>query len=169
MVRSKATSPHAYITMEVDYEGVERVRRANKDRFRAEHGSSLTFLPFIARALIDAIEDFPHVNASVGDGELIVHGDVHLGIAVDLDYEGLIVPVVHNSGDKRLQALARDIAELAERAHTKKLSRGRHHGWDGHDHECRKQRQHAPAADHQPAPGHDPLHGGGHPSPGCRQ
>jgi len=122
MVRSKATSPHAYITMEVDYEAVERARRAHKERFRAEHGSSLTFLPFIARALIDAIEDFPHVNASVGDGELIVHGDVHLGIAVDLDYEGLIVPVIHNAGDKRLQALARDLAELAERARSKKLS-----------------------------------------------
>lgn len=122
MVRSKATSPHAYITMEVDYEAVERARRAHKERFRAEHGSSLTFLPFIARALIDAIEDFPHVNASVGDGELIVHGEVHLGIAVDLNYEGLIVPVIHHAGDKRLQALARDLAELAERARTKKLS-----------------------------------------------
>ncbi len=122
MVRSKATSPHAYITMEVDYEGVERARRAHKDRFRAEHGSSLTYLPFIARALIDAIGDFPHVNASVGEGELIVHGDVHLGIAVDLDYEGLIVPVIHHAGEKRLQALARDLAELAERSRTKKLS-----------------------------------------------
>ncbi len=122
MVRSNATSPHAYVTMEVDYEAVERVRREHKDRFKAEEGVSLTYLPFIARALIDAIEDFPHVNASVGDGELILHGDVHLGIAVDLSYEGLIVPVVHHAGDKRLRALARDVSELAERARTKKLS-----------------------------------------------
>ena len=63
MVRSKATSPHVYTSMEVDFEGVERVRRAHKDRWKAEEGLSLTYLPFIARALIDAVHDFPHVNA----------------------------------------------------------------------------------------------------------
>jgi len=122
MVRSKSVSPHAYLAMEVDYEAVERVRKAEKEAFRSEEGIALTYLPFVARALIDAIEEFPRVNASVGEGELIVHNDVHLGIAVDLGYQGLIVPVLHDAQDKRLRAIARDMAHVAERARTKKLS-----------------------------------------------
>ena len=72
MVRSKATSAHATSSVEVDYEGVERVRRAAEGRFKAEEGSSLTYLPFISRALIDALAEFPNLNASVGDDELVV-------------------------------------------------------------------------------------------------
>ena len=82
---------------------------------------SLTYLPFIARAVIDAIREFPHVNASVGDDELIVHHYVNLGIAVDLNFEGLIVPVIHDADGKRLRALAREISDLANRARNKKL------------------------------------------------
>ena len=122
MVRSKATSPHVFTVMEVDLEGVERVRRAHKERFKAEAGVSLTYLPFIARALVDAIEQFPHMNASVGEGELVVHHQVNLGIAVDLDYEGLIVPVIQGAQDLRLPAIARSIADLAQKARTRKLS-----------------------------------------------
>jgi 2-oxoglutarate dehydrogenase E2 component (dihydrolipoamide succinyltransferase) len=122
MVRSQATSPHAFTAMEVDLEGVEKVRRAHKERFRAEAGISLTYLPFITRALVDAVVDFPHMNASVGEGELIVHHDVNVGYAVDLGYEGLIVPVIHGSQDLRLPALARGVAELADRARSRKLS-----------------------------------------------
>ncbi len=122
MVRSQATSPHAFTAMEVDLEGVERVRRAHKERFKAESGASLTYLPFISRALVDAVDEFPHMNASVGDGELIVHHDVNLGFAVDLGYEGLIVPVVHGAQDLRLPAIARAVADLAEKARTRKLS-----------------------------------------------
>jgi 2-oxoglutarate dehydrogenase E2 component (dihydrolipoamide succinyltransferase) len=121
MVRSKATSPHVLTVMEVDLEGVEQVRRAHKERFKAETGVSLTYLPFIARALVDAIGDFPHMNASVGDAELIVHHQINLGIAVDLDYEGLIVPVIHGAGDLRLPAIARSVADLAGKARTRKL------------------------------------------------
>ncbi|MGI8938199.1 MAG: dihydrolipoamide acetyltransferase family protein [Iamia sp.] len=122
MVRSKATSPHVFTVMEVDLEGVEEVRRAHKERFKAESGISLTYLPFIARALVDAIAEFPHMNASVGDGELVVHRDVNLGIAVDLDHEGLIVPVVQGAQDLRLPAIARTVADLAQKARTRKLS-----------------------------------------------
>lgn len=122
MVRSKATSPHVFTVMEVDLEGVEKVRRAHKERFKAEAGISLTYLPFIARALVDAIDEFPHMNASVGDGELVVHHKVGLGIAVDLDYEGLIVPVIHDAQDLRLPAIARSVADLAGKARTRKLS-----------------------------------------------
>jgi 2-oxoglutarate dehydrogenase E2 component (dihydrolipoamide succinyltransferase) len=122
MVRSLETSAHVYVSTEVDYERIERLRRAHRESFKAEEGVSLTYLPFVARALVDALEEFPHVNASMGDDhQLVVHGSVHLGVAVDLDHEGLIVPVVHDAQDRRLRALARDVAELAERAKQRQL------------------------------------------------
>jgi pyruvate dehydrogenase E2 component (dihydrolipoamide acetyltransferase) len=121
MVRSKATSAHTLVVIEVDYDGVERVRKALKDRFRSEEGFGLSYLPFISRAVVDAIREFPHVNSSVGDNELIIHHDVNLGVAVDLNFEGLIVPVVQGADGKRLRAIAREIADLADRARKKKL------------------------------------------------
>jgi pyruvate dehydrogenase E2 component (dihydrolipoamide acetyltransferase) len=121
MTRSKATSAHALVAIEVDYENVDRARRPAKDAFKSEEGVNLTYLPFIARATIDALREFPHLNASVGDDALIVHHDVHLGFAVDLSFEGLVVPVVHSADTKRLRAIAREVADLAERARTKKL------------------------------------------------
>ena len=64
-------------------------------QFRAEEGFSLTYLPFVARATVEALHEWPHLNASVGDDALIVHHQFNMGIAVDLDHQGLIVPVVH--------------------------------------------------------------------------
>ena len=122
MMRSLSTSAHTLVVTEVDYENVERTRLPVKDQFKADEGVSLSYLPFIARAVIDAIREFPHVNASVGENELVVHHYVNLGIAVDLNFEGLIVPVLHDADEKRLRALARDIADLANRARNKKLS-----------------------------------------------
>jgi pyruvate dehydrogenase E2 component (dihydrolipoamide acetyltransferase) len=122
MVRSQATSAHVLIAMEVDYDAVDRVRLAEKDAFKAEEGFSLTYLPFVSRAVVDAIRDFPHVNASVGDNELIVHRSVNLGIAVDINFEGLIVPVVQSADGKRLRSIAREISDLAARARSKKLN-----------------------------------------------
>jgi 2-oxoglutarate dehydrogenase E2 component (dihydrolipoamide succinyltransferase) len=122
MVHSKATSPHVLTAVEVDFEGVERVRRADGPAWKQAEGFSLTYLPFICRAVVDALESHPHLNASVGDGELIVHADINLAIAVDLDFEGLLAPVVRAAGDKRLPAIARDIRDLADRARAKKLS-----------------------------------------------
>jgi pyruvate/2-oxoglutarate dehydrogenase complex dihydrolipoamide acyltransferase (E2) component len=112
LLRSLQVAPHAFIAMEVDFEAVDRARRAKK----------LSYLPFVARAVVDAVAAYPHANASVGDGELLVHHDVHLGIAVDLDHQGLIVPVVRAAQDKRLVALANEIADLAARARAKRLS-----------------------------------------------
>jgi len=122
MVRSIATSAHALVAMETDFENVDRVRREFKDRFVAEEGVSLSYLPFVARAVIDVLHKYPHLNASVGDDALIVHHDIHLGIAVDLALEGLIVPVVHNADGQSLRGLARSIADLASRARSRKLS-----------------------------------------------
>jgi 2-oxoglutarate dehydrogenase E2 component (dihydrolipoamide succinyltransferase) len=122
MIRSQATSAHVLTAVEVDFDAVDRVRLARKDGFKAEEGFSLTYLPFVSRAVIDAIREFPHVNASVGDNELIVHRAVHLGIAVDINFEGLIVPVVHDADGKRLRSIAREISDLAARARSKKLN-----------------------------------------------
>ncbi|MGH9007046.1 MAG: 2-oxo acid dehydrogenase subunit E2, partial [Acidimicrobiales bacterium] len=121
MVRSKATSPHAFIAAETDFENVERVRRSHGGRFRAEEGFTLTYLPFVARAAIEALREYPNLNASVGDDSLVVHPEVNLGIAVDLDYEGLIVPVIHRAEEVTLRGIARRIRDLAGRARTRQL------------------------------------------------
>jgi 2-oxoglutarate dehydrogenase E2 component (dihydrolipoamide succinyltransferase) len=122
MLRSRSTSPHAASVIEVDYEQVDRVRAAHRDRWRDEEGFSLTYLPFICRAVVDALADFPHLNASMGEGELIVHNQVNLAIAVDLDFEGLLAPVVRDVAAKRLRAIAREIDDVAARARSKQLS-----------------------------------------------
>lgn len=122
MMRSRATSAHTMVSIEADFEAVERVRRAHRERFRAEEGVSLTYLPFVLRATVDALRAFPRLNASVGEGALVVHHDLHLGIAVDLDAEGLIVPVIHHADTWRLPALAREVAALASRARSRSLT-----------------------------------------------
>lgn len=122
MVRSKATSAHTLMVKEVDYERVEQVRRAHGGRFKLEEGYSLSYLPFAALATVEALAEFPHLNASVGDDALIIHHDINLGIAVDLENEGLIVPVVHNAEELNLRGMARRIRDVAERARTKRLS-----------------------------------------------
>ena len=121
MVMSKQTSPHVLTAIEVDYEGVERVRRTAKESWRAQEGFGLTYLPFIARAVIDALRDYPHLNASFGDDELIVHSAVNLAVAVDIDFKGLLAPVVQGAEGKRLRQIARDIVDLAGRARSRKL------------------------------------------------
>jgi 2-oxoglutarate dehydrogenase E2 component (dihydrolipoamide succinyltransferase) len=122
MVRSKATSPHAFIANEVDFEAVERVRTAWGERFKAEEGFTLTYLPFVARAAVEALRDFPLLNASVVEDSLVVHSEVNLGIAVDLSHEGLIVPVIHRAEEVTLRGVARRIRDLAERARGRQLN-----------------------------------------------
>ncbi|MGO9875243.1 MAG: dihydrolipoamide acetyltransferase family protein [Acidimicrobiia bacterium] len=121
MVRSKATSAHVYTSVRVDFERVERARRTNQAAWRAEEGFSLTYLPFIVRAFCDVVHDFPHVNASVDGDSLVVHRDLHLGIAVDLEFKGLVAPVIRNADGKRLRLIAREIRDLAARAKSKQL------------------------------------------------
>ena len=122
MVMSKAVSPHAFSVVEVDYANVDRTRSAVKESWKSGEGFSLTYLPFIARAVVDALADFPHVNSSIDGDNLVVHGYIDLGIAVDLDYQGLLVPVVRSADAKRLRAIAREINDLATRARGRKLS-----------------------------------------------
>lgn len=122
MVMSKSTSPHVLTAMEVDYERVEQVRKTHKGVWKTEEGFSLTYLPFIARAVADALHDFPHLNASFGGDHLVVHDEVNMAIAVDIDFEGLLAPVVKNVDGKRLRQIARDITDVAGRTRTKQLT-----------------------------------------------
>jgi 2-oxoglutarate dehydrogenase E2 component (dihydrolipoamide succinyltransferase) len=122
MVRSKATSAHVYTSVEVDFERVERTRRTHRAEWKEREGFSLTYLPFIARAICDVIDDYPNVNSSVDGDSLVVHRDVNLGVAVDLDHRGLVAPVIRSADGKRLRLIAREIRDLAERAHSKRLT-----------------------------------------------
>jgi 2-oxoglutarate dehydrogenase E2 component (dihydrolipoamide succinyltransferase) len=122
MRRSIDTSAHVYASIEVDYEAIEKVRRAHKEQWRAEEGFGLTYLPFVSRAVVDAIHEFPEVNATFTDEALVVHNYLNLGIAVDLDFKGLMVPVIRDADGKRMRAIARDISDLASRARSKKLT-----------------------------------------------
>lgn len=121
MVASMGTSATAFSVVEVDFANVDATRGRVKEGFKADEGFGLTYLPFIARAVVDALVDFPHMNASMGDKELIVHRYVDLGIAVDLDYQGLIVPVIRDAEGKRLRAISREINDLATRARSRRL------------------------------------------------
>ncbi|HEV7535678.1 MAG TPA: dihydrolipoamide acetyltransferase family protein, partial [Acidimicrobiia bacterium] len=122
MVRSKHTSPHVLTAVEVDFHGVDRARSAHRGEWKEKEGFALTYLPFVARAVCDALAEFPNINASVGEDQLTVHHYVNLGIAVDLDRRGLIVPVIKSAEGKRLRQLSREIRDLAERARNKKLT-----------------------------------------------
>ena len=84
--------------------------------------AKLTYLPFVMRAVVDALAEFPRLNASVGDDDLVVHRSINLGIAVDLDFEGLVVPVIRDAQSKTITELAAAAADLAQRAHAKRLT-----------------------------------------------
>jgi 2-oxoglutarate dehydrogenase E2 component (dihydrolipoamide succinyltransferase) len=102
---------------------VERVRQARKTQFKTDEGFSLTYLPFIARATIDALKAYPVVNSSfqLEEKKAVFHKNVDLGIAVDLDQQGLVVARVRNADGLRLVGIARSIRELADRARSRKL------------------------------------------------
>jgi len=125
MVESMKVSPHVHTTYKVDMTRIARLRDRRKAAFEQRHGVKLTWMPFIAVAAIEALKRFPVVNASLENAAqglaIRYHQNVHLGIAVALDW-GLIVPVVRQAEQRSFTDLARTIADLAERARTKKLS-----------------------------------------------
>jgi len=122
MVRSKSTSPHVLQAIDVDFAAVDVVRIAKKDAWKSEKGYSLTYLPFVARAVCLALAEFPKVNASVDDNALLVHETINLAIAIDLNHEGLVAPVVRNAADLSVSKLSESFNELAGRAKTKSLA-----------------------------------------------
>jgi pyruvate dehydrogenase E2 component (dihydrolipoamide acetyltransferase) len=122
MVRSKATSPHVLQTIDADFSAVDRVRLAKREQWKADKGYSLSYLPFVARAICLAIKDFPNVNASVDGDALLVHDDLHLAVAIDLNFEGLVAPVVKSARDLSVAALATAFNDLGTRAKARKLT-----------------------------------------------
>ena len=119
--RSKSTSAHVYTSVEVDFEQVERTRKALGEEFREAEGFSLTYLPFIARAVADALHDYPIVNSSLDAEQMVIHHALNLSVAVDLDFAGLVAPVVRDADGKRLRQIAREIRDLGSRARAKRL------------------------------------------------
>jgi pyruvate dehydrogenase E2 component (dihydrolipoamide acetyltransferase) len=122
MVRSKATSAHTLMARETDFENVEQVRRSLGTTFKSQEGFSLTYLAFNALATLVALREFPHLNASVDNDQLIVHRHFNLGIAVDLDSDGLVVPVIKDADRLNVRELARTIHDVADKARNKKLT-----------------------------------------------
>ncbi len=116
------TIPHVFQAVEVDFTHVEEARAAAKERFKAETGVSLTYLPFIARAVCMAMAAFPQVNARFDGKALNVSRDIHLGFAVDLNHNGVVVPVVRDASDLTTLGLAKAIARVADKARSGKLS-----------------------------------------------
>ena len=110
------TIPHVFQAIEVDFTAVDRVRKMHKEAFQKAHGFSLTYLPFIARATCLAIAAFPQINARFDGKALTLSRDVNLGIAVDLDHNGLVVPVVREAGDLTLIGLAKAMRRQIDKA-----------------------------------------------------
>ena len=123
MKRSQAIAASVWTSVEVDFHHVDQVRAKHKDRFKKETGASLSYLPFVARAVVDALRAFPTVNASI-DVEaktMTLHPYVNLGVAVDLDQQGLVVPVVKDADQLNMRGVASKITQLAGAARGKKL------------------------------------------------
>jgi 2-oxoglutarate dehydrogenase E2 component (dihydrolipoamide succinyltransferase) len=120
MVRSVQTSPHVTTIHKVDMTRVAKIRARNKASFQAQYGMSLTFLPFVTQAAVEALRAFPIVNASIEGSNIIYHNEINIGIAVALE-NGLIVPVIRNADEKNVVGLQRSIVDLAARARARQL------------------------------------------------
>ncbi len=110
MVKSLATSPHVTLSVDIDYNSVSSIRQEFGPLWQAAYGCPLTFLPFVARRACEALRQFRDLNASIDGTDLIRRSSVNLGVAVDLDGEGLVVPVIHGA-----EALV--LSELSIAAH----------------------------------------------------
>ena len=121
MQKSKAVSPHVLTAMEVDYENVEMVREIHGDDWKKTETFTLTYLPFILQATVEALKQFPYLNANVDDTDLTINEEINIAVAVDLDFEGLIAPVIHRVENLSIQDIARQIHDVSSRAKNKKL------------------------------------------------
>ncbi len=118
--RSNLEAPQAWTMVEADVTGLVRLREREKDRFAREEGVDLTLLPYFTAAVCETLREFPILNSRWEREELRRYRALNLGIAVATGH-GLVVPVVHNAGDMSVAGLARAIADLAQRAHGRKL------------------------------------------------
>jgi pyruvate dehydrogenase E2 component (dihydrolipoamide acetyltransferase) len=120
MVLSAHTSPHVYSVYEVNFGRISALREKKKAEYEAG-GAKLTFTAFIAKVIVDALRQFPIVNASVDGHNIVYKRDINLGIAVALEH-GLIVPVIRNADERNVLGLSRAINDIAARARSKKLN-----------------------------------------------
>jgi pyruvate dehydrogenase E2 component (dihydrolipoamide acetyltransferase) len=120
MLLSKQTSAHVTTVHRVDMTNVAKMRDKYKADFKQRNGLSLTFLPFVARAAVEAIRTYPILNASIQDTNILYHEDINIGIAVALE-NGLIVPVIRGADGMNVTGLQRSIADLAGRARSRQL------------------------------------------------
>jgi pyruvate dehydrogenase E2 component (dihydrolipoyllysine-residue acetyltransferase) len=119
MVLSKRISAHVSTVFEIDFSRIDHLRHKHKASFE-ERGVRLTYVPFVLKAVVDALKAFPVLNASIDGDNVVYRKDVNLGVAVALDW-GLIVPVIHHADEKNVLGLARAVNDIAERARAKKL------------------------------------------------
>ncbi len=120
MVMSKRTSAHVTTIHRVDMTKVARLRERHKAQFQAAYGFGLTYLPFITRAAVAGLRQYPLLNASLDNNNIIYHNEIQIGIAVALD-NGLIVPVIRGADEKNVLGLQRSIVDLAARARSRQL------------------------------------------------
>jgi 2-oxoglutarate dehydrogenase dihydrolipoamide succinyltransferase (E2 component) len=120
MVRSLATSPHAWTLQEVDVTNLVRYRATEKEGFRARHGVPLTYLPFVVQIVCDAIKQFPWLNSAWSDEGVVLKHYINMGIAVSIP-DGLIVPVLKDADQLGFTELVRSLNDLADRARNKQL------------------------------------------------
>lgn len=120
MVMSKRTSAHVTTVHRIDMTKIARLRTKVKEEFQQRYGFPLTFLPFVTRAAVEAIRQFPIFNSSIEGTNILYHNEVNIGIAVALD-NGLIVPVIRGADEKNIVGLQRSIVDLAARARSKQL------------------------------------------------
>ena len=119
MVMSRDTSVHVTTVFEVDFTRVAKLRRKHKEAYAAR-GLSLSYMPFLMKAVTQALQEHPKVNSSVEGEAIRYHDRVNLGVAVALDW-GLLVPVVQGAEDLSLSGLARAVNDLSSRARARKL------------------------------------------------
>ena len=157
---SQTLAASVWTSVEVDFDNVDKVRAEHKDRFKKETGASLSYLPFVSRAIVDALRAFPTVNSSI-DIEaktMTLHPYVNLGIAVDLDQQGLVVPVVKDADSLNMRGIAKRDHRAGGGGAGKEAAQRGHAGLDVHHHQPRPVRQLRVVADHQPAQRRDPVH-----------
>jgi 2-oxoisovalerate dehydrogenase E2 component (dihydrolipoyl transacylase) len=120
MVRSLATSPHAWTMQEVDVTNLVRYRESEKEGFRARHGVPLTYIPFVVQIVCEAIKQYPWLNSTWSDEGIILKRYINMGIAVSIP-DGLIVPVLKDADQRGFTDLVRSLNDLVERARNKQL------------------------------------------------
>jgi pyruvate/2-oxoglutarate dehydrogenase complex dihydrolipoamide acyltransferase (E2) component len=121
MVRSKHTSPHATTIVEVDMTGITRWLDRNRDEFKQREGYSISYVPFVIKAAVEALKEFPYLNASwTDDNKIVLRKQIHVGVSIALD-NGLIVPVIRNADTLNIAGLARAVNDLATRARSNRL------------------------------------------------